>query len=166
MGSLTVVATKGLGISLKESFSGYNWVLDNWLPYFFLTCLICCVVVQMNYLNKALDLFNTNIVTPVYYVCFTTMVITASTILFREWEKLDAKDVVGNVCGFLVVVVGIILLNGFKDLDVSFHDVSNMFRGRHELLPINPPNDFNSYGEYSNIGEQKYGIGGERTRNV
>lgn len=42
-----------------------------------------CVVTQMNYLNKALDLFNTAIVSPIYYVMFTTFTITASIILFQ-----------------------------------------------------------------------------------
>ena len=42
-----------------------------------------CVVTQMNYLNKALDLFNTAIVSPIYYVMFTTFTITASVILFQ-----------------------------------------------------------------------------------
>lgn len=37
----------------------------------------------MNYLNKALDLFNTAIVSPIYYVMFTTLTITASAILFQ-----------------------------------------------------------------------------------
>ena len=38
----------------------------------------------MNYLNKALDLFNTAIVTPVYYVMFTSLTVAASMIMFRE----------------------------------------------------------------------------------
>jgi hypothetical protein len=37
----------------------------------------------MNYLNKALDLFNTAIVTPVYYVMFTVLTIFASVIMFQ-----------------------------------------------------------------------------------
>jgi hypothetical protein len=47
-----------------------------------------CVVTQMNYLNKALDLFNTAIVSPIYYVMFTTFTITASTILFQVQSRL------------------------------------------------------------------------------
>ena len=37
----------------------------------------------MNYLNKALDLFNTAIVSPIYYVMFTVFTISASVILFQ-----------------------------------------------------------------------------------
>lgn len=48
-----------------------------------------CVVTQMNYLNKALDLFNTAIVSPIYYVMFTTFTITASVILFQvHWQNM------------------------------------------------------------------------------
>ena len=42
-----------------------------------------CVITQMNYLNKALDLFNTAIVSPIYYVMFTTLTVTANVILFQ-----------------------------------------------------------------------------------
>eukprot|EP00959_Pyramimonas_sp_CCMP1952_P246515 5152478-Pyramimonas_sp.AAC.1 len=37
----------------------------------------------MNYLNKALDIFNTAVVSPIYYVCFTTATILASGIMFK-----------------------------------------------------------------------------------
>ena len=72
-------------------FSGNKNDLTNWLTWFFLIMVIVCVAVQMNYLNKALDSFNTGIVTPVYYVMFTTMVLIASAILFKEWRNLNAK---------------------------------------------------------------------------
>jgi magnesium transporter len=42
-----------------------------------------CIMTQMNYLNKALDLFNTAIVSPVYYVMFTLLTIIASIIMFQ-----------------------------------------------------------------------------------
>jgi hypothetical protein len=48
-----------------------------------LQIVVCCVVTQMNYLNKALDLFNAAIVSPVYYVMFTVLTILASIVMFR-----------------------------------------------------------------------------------
>ena len=42
-----------------------------------------CVLTQINYLNKALDVFNTVIVSPIYYVMFTVATITASVIMFQ-----------------------------------------------------------------------------------
>lgn len=55
--------------------------------FFVLKVVIICVVTQMNYLNKALDLFNTAIVSPIYYVMFTTLTILASCIMFQVGFK-------------------------------------------------------------------------------
>lgn len=54
-----------------------------WLTYFFILQLALCISVQMIYLNRALDTFNTSVVTPIYYVFFTTFVIIASAVLFK-----------------------------------------------------------------------------------
>jgi len=83
IGSLSVMGCKGLGLALKETITGKANEVNNWLTWFLLLTVVCCIVVQMNYLNKALDVFNTCIVTPVYYVFFTTLVIVASSILFK-----------------------------------------------------------------------------------
>lgn len=69
--------------------SGYQNEMGNWMTWMFLILVIIFVTVQMTYLNKSLDLFNTGIVTPVYYVMFTTLVIIASAILFKEWVHLS-----------------------------------------------------------------------------
>lgn len=45
------------------------------------------------------------------------------------------KDILGNICGFLVIIVAIILLNTFKDMDVSLNDVRVVFRPKRDSLP-------------------------------
>lgn len=70
----------------------------------FIVLLIAFVCIQMNYLNKALDTFNTGVVTPVYYVMFTSLVITASTILFKEWEHLKL-NVRSNCFNIIITTV-------------------------------------------------------------
>lgn len=132
VGSLTVMSCKALGVALKETISGVSNNFNSWLMYFFFLAVVVCIFVQMNYLNKALDLFNTSIVTPVYYVFFTTLVIVASSILFKEWRQLDAEDVLGNLCGFMVVIIAIILLNAFKDMDISLDHVRGILRPKTE----------------------------------
>lgn len=37
---------------------------------------------------------------------------------------MDIKDVLGNISGFLTVVGGIFLLNAFRDMSISWRDVS------------------------------------------
>lgn len=133
VGSLTVMSCKGLGLALKETVSGASNNFNGWLMYFFLLTVVVCIFVQMNYLNRALDLFNTSIVTPVYYVFFTTLVIIASSILFKEWQRLQVEDVLGNLCGFFVVITAIIMLHAFKDMDISLDHVRGILRPKHEI---------------------------------
>ena len=86
----------------------------------------------MVYLNRALDVFNTAIVTPLLYVVFTGCVILATAILFREWTTLGLVDVIGNVCGLLIIVAGIFLLQAFRELNISWH---NLPCARKDQLP-------------------------------
>ena len=127
IGSLTVMGCKGLGVALKETFDG-NQQFGNWLTWFVIVWVASCIVVQMNYLNKALDIFNTSVVTPILYVVFTTFVIIASAILFKEWFSLSPEDILGNICGFLTVVAGIFLLQAFKEMKVSLNNLPSAKR--------------------------------------
>ena len=116
------MACKGLSIALKLTLSGSNQ-LQNPLTWFFVVSVAVCIAVQMNYLNKSLDLFNTSLVTPIYYVMFTTFTIMASAILFHEWQKLTNGNIIGALCGFLTIVCGVFLLHAFKDINVTFLDL-------------------------------------------
>ena len=118
IGSLTVVMTKCLSIALRLTFEGNNQ-FGQPIAWTFLFGLVVTLSTQMNYLNKALDTFNTSIVTPIYYVLFTTLTIVASSIFLREYEHIQVRDWIGILCGFSTIISGIFLLNSFKDLDLS-----------------------------------------------
>ena len=122
IGSLTVVGCKGLSIAIKLTIAGQSQ-FKNPLAWFFLIAVATCITIQMNYLNKSLDIFNTSLVTPLYYVMFTTLTITASAILFKEWERLTGSDIVGALCGFLIIVCGVFLLHAFKDINFTLKDL-------------------------------------------
>ncbi|KAJ1199230.1 hypothetical protein NDU88_003068 [Pleurodeles waltl] len=115
IGSLSVSCVKGLGIAIKELFAGEP-VLKEPLGWVLLLCLVVCVSVQINYLNKALDIFNTSVVTPIYYVLFTTAVMTCSAILFKEWQQMTIDNIIGTVSGFLTIVFGVFLLHAYRDI--------------------------------------------------
>ncbi|XP_034037784.1 magnesium transporter NIPA2 [Thalassophryne amazonica] len=119
IGSLSVSCVKGLGIGIKELFAG-TAVLKDPLFWALVICLVICVGIQINYLNKALDIFNTSIVTPIYYVFFTTSVMACSAILFKEWLSMTADGVVGTLSGFCTIIWGIFLLHAFKDIMFSW----------------------------------------------
>ena len=138
IGSLSVMGCKGLGVALKQTFAGDNQ-MTNWLTWFVLLSVAFCITIQMNYLNKALDIFNTSVVTPILYVVFTACVILASAILFKEWGNLKPEDIVGNICGFVTIVSGIFLLQAFKDMNIS---INNLVRIRKEVPLSNGNSSF------------------------
>ncbi|XP_021290421.1 probable magnesium transporter NIPA2 isoform X1 [Herrania umbratica] len=118
MGSLTVMGVKAVGIALKLSFSGMNQFkyYQTWVFTFVVT--FCCLL-QVNYLNKALDTFNTAVISPVYYVMFTTFTIIASMIMFKEWDSQAAADIATELCGFVTILSGTFLLHKTKDMGKS-----------------------------------------------
>lgn len=118
LGSLTVMGCKGFGVAIKETAKGRN-EFTNWLTWMLMLMIIICILVQLNFLNKALDIFNTAVVTPIYYVFFTSSVILASSILYKEWNNMGAVDIIGAICGFLTIISGIFLLHAFKDINIS-----------------------------------------------
>lgn len=127
IGAFSVSCVKGLGIAIKELLAGKP-VLQHPLAWILLLSLVVCVSTQINYLNRALDIFNTSIVTPIYYVFFTTSVLTCSAILFKEWQDMPADDVIGTLSGFFTIIVGIFLLHAFKDVSFSLASLPVSFR--------------------------------------
>ena len=127
VGSLSVMACKGLSIALKLTISGNNQIW-NPLAWFFVVSVCICIITQMNYLNKALDIFNTSLVTPIYYVMFTSFTIVASAILFQEWYDVSGVDAANAIMGFLTIICGVFLLHAFKDLKFTLDDLIKLTR--------------------------------------
>ncbi|KAF9530031.1 magnesium transporter NIPA-domain-containing protein [Crepidotus variabilis] len=109
-GSVSIMAVKGFGVALKLTFEGNNQ-LTHPSTYVFGIVVALCIVVQMNYFNKALDTFSTNVVNPMYYVGFSTATIVASLILFQGFNTTDAANTFSLLCGFIVTFLGVHLLN-------------------------------------------------------
>jgi len=124
IGSLSVMAIKGFGLALTLTLGGIQNEMGNWITWFCVVALVVTVGIQMNFLNKALDTFNTAVVTPIYYVMFTSCVITASAILFREFDAVSPKDWVGLICGFSVVLTAIVLLHFCKNFEVTLSQLA------------------------------------------
>ncbi|ONM35890.1 putative magnesium transporter NIPA4 [Zea mays] len=142
VGSLSVMSVKALGIALKLTFSGMNQLIypQTWL---FTIVVVACIVTQMNYLNKALDTFNTAVVSPIYYTMFTSLTILASVIMFKvtfvfyfclpyflrrvqkilffrylhqDWDRQNPTQIVTEMCGFVTILSGTFLLHKTKDM--------------------------------------------------
>lgn len=123
VGSLSVVSCKALGMALKMTLLEKNNQLIYPQTYSFLIIVIAAVMTQMNYLNKALDLFNTAIVTPMYYVMFTTLTIVASTIMFPDVQ--EKTSLITQLTGFVTIICGTFLLHATHTLHQPGEDDGN-----------------------------------------
>lgn len=122
LGSFTVPSSKGLGLTAQEAFSGTP-TSDSRALYLFLGLLgilVVSILIQFTFINKALESFSSNMFEAIYYVTFTSCVILASAILFREWTALGIVDCFGILCGFVTVSVGVALLRISQEAKFSW----------------------------------------------
>lgn len=127
IGGLSVVATQGLGAAVVAQAGG-TAQFNQWFLYVLFVFVIATLVTEIIYLNvsfqasfvserclirsaiqKALNIFNAALVTPTYYVFFTSSTIVTSAILFRGF-KGSPTSIATVVMGFLQICAGVILL--------------------------------------------------------
>ncbi|KAF2263944.1 DUF803-domain-containing protein [Lojkania enalia] len=127
IGGLSVVATQGLGAAIVAQAGGKPQ-FNQWFLYVLLVFVIATLLVEIIYLNKALNLFNAALVTPTYYVFFTTATIVTSAILFQGFKGTPAT-ISTVVMGFLQICAGVVLLQ----LSKSAKDVPDTAIFRDDL---------------------------------
>lgn len=126
IGGLSVSVTSGLGSAILLSIRGQNQ-FKHWFIYFLLGFVVITLLVEINYLNKALELFNTATVTPTYYVIFTGATLITSIIL-QQGLNASVIDIITLVMGFLVICAGIVLLQLSKIDPEELQDKPGMDR--------------------------------------
>jgi hypothetical protein len=135
------MAIKGFGIAVKLTFGGNNQFIYV-STYLFGIIVSLCIIVQMNYFNKALDTFSTNVcvcylslfsryrrshtelsrVNPLYYVCFSTATIVASLILFQGLNTDNPVNSISLLVGFIITFIGMHLLELSRKPAVTGHN--------------------------------------------
>ncbi|KAL6237315.1 hypothetical protein BDW75DRAFT_228820 [Aspergillus navahoensis] len=125
IGGLSVVATQGLGAALLAQINGESQFKE-WFMYVLLVFVVVTLLTEIIYLNKALNIFNAALVTPTYYVFFTSSTIISSAILFRGF-KGTGMQIATVIMGFLQICAGVVLLQ----LSKSAKDVPDaaVFKG-------------------------------------
>ncbi|KIP01259.1 hypothetical protein PHLGIDRAFT_97099 [Phlebiopsis gigantea 11061_1 CR5-6] len=108
IGGISVSVTTGLGSAIVTSAMGDNQ-FKHWFIYFLLVFIVVTLVTEVYYLNVALALFNTAMVTPTYYVIFTFFSIITTIVLFKGLSA-PVTQIITLVMGFLVICVGITIL--------------------------------------------------------
>ncbi|KAI5806460.1 magnesium transporter, partial [Peziza echinospora] len=83
-GGFTVLSTKGFSSLLSSSL--YH-IFTMPIAYVFAIVLVGTAVLQIKYINRALQRFDSTQVIPTQFVLFTLSVIIGSGILYRDFEK-------------------------------------------------------------------------------
>ncbi|PQE32725.1 DUF803 domain membrane protein [Rutstroemia sp. NJR-2017a WRK4] len=106
-GGYTALSTKGVASMLSSTL----WrALTTPVTYALVLVLAGTAVMQIRYVNRALQRFDSTQVIPVQFVLFTLSVIIGSAILYRDFEKVNAENAVKFVGGCLLTFFGVWLI--------------------------------------------------------
>ncbi|KAL8993102.1 MAG: hypothetical protein Q9188_007412, partial [Gyalolechia gomerana] len=106
-GGYTALSTKGVASLL----SGTLWrTLTFPITYLLVVLLVGSAVMQIRYINRALQRFDSTQVIPTQFVLFTISVIVGSAVLYRDFESATARRVGKFVGGCLLTFVGVYLI--------------------------------------------------------
>ncbi|KAI5928704.1 magnesium transporter NIPA-domain-containing protein [Camillea tinctor] len=106
-GGYTALTTKGVSSMLSSTlFRAFATPVT----YGLIVVLLVTAVMQVRYVNKALQRFDSTQVIPIQFVLFTLSVIIGSAILYRDFERTSAQQAAKFVGGCLLTFFGVFLI--------------------------------------------------------
>lgn len=103
-GGYTALSTKGVASLLSNTI----WrVVTFPITYLLVAVLVFTAVMQIKYVNRALQRFNSTMVIPTQFVLFTISVILGSAILYRDFERTTPQDAGKFVGGCALTFLGV-----------------------------------------------------------
>jgi hypothetical protein len=155
VGAITVVSTKALGLALLLTLDGHNQ-LGHAAFWLFVGTAVVSLSVQLNYLNRALIAFNTQRVTPIYFVLFTTLTCVLSGVLFQV--RVSAVQALAAAIGFGIILVGVWLLA--RKFYVEGGEAAEVKGGgKHIALPIDESHALDL--DFTGEEDDEYEVGGD-----
>jgi hypothetical protein len=114
-GGYTALSTKGVASMLSYTL----WRAITFpVTYLLATILIFTAIMQIKYINRALQRFDATQVIPVQFVTFTLSVILGSAILYRDFERTSGEDAGKFVGGCAMTFLGVwFITSGRKQRD-------------------------------------------------
>lgn len=111
-GGYTALSTKGVASLLSTSlYHAFQFPIF----YILVLVLVASAVLQVRYLNKALQNFDSTQVIPTQFVLFTLSVIIGSAVLYRDFERTTLDHVIRFICGCLLTFGGVYLITSGRD---------------------------------------------------
>ncbi|CAG7925548.1 unnamed protein product [Penicillium olsonii] len=147
-GGYTALSTKGVSSLL----SGTLWhVITFPVTYLLVFVLVFSALMQIRYINRALQRFDSTQVIPTQFVLFTLAVIIGSAVLYRDFESITAERATKFIGGCLLTFSGVYFITSGRvrgDDESSFSSddeegsigLSNgeRYRDRIDLSPPGP----------------------------
>ncbi|CAD0096387.1 unnamed protein product [Aureobasidium mustum] len=100
-----------LGLGVASLLSNTIWhVVTFPITYLLVAVLVSTAVLQIKYLNRALQHFDSTQVIPVQFVLFTLSVIIGSAILYRDFERTTTDDAIKFFAGCALTFSGVWLI--------------------------------------------------------
>ncbi|KAL2262091.1 hypothetical protein VTK26DRAFT_2493 [Humicola hyalothermophila] len=106
-GGYTALATKGVSSMLSSTLFG---AFTTPLTYVLAFILVFTAIMQIRYVNKALQRFESTQVIPTQFVLFTISVIIGSAVLYRDFERTTSEQAIKFVGGCLFTFFGVFLI--------------------------------------------------------
>ncbi|OAP56680.1 hypothetical protein AYL99_08792 [Fonsecaea erecta] len=106
-GGYTALSTKGVSSLLSVSlYKAFTFAIF----YFLVLVLIASALMQIRYLNRALQNYDSTQVIPTQFVLFTLSVIIGSAVLYRDFEHTTLDQAIKFVIGCLLTFFGVYLI--------------------------------------------------------
>lgn len=99
------------------------------VTYALVFILLATAIMQIRYVNKALQRSDSTVVIPIQFVMFTLCVITGSAVLYRDFERTTPQQAAKFVGGCLLTFFGVFLVTsgrpGWGEDDESYIDIED-----------------------------------------
>ncbi|RSL72312.1 hypothetical protein CEP54_000897 [Fusarium duplospermum] len=132
-GGYTALATKGVSSMLSSTL----WrAFTTPVTYVLILILLATAVMQIRYVNKALQRFDSTQVIPIQFVMFTLCVIVGSAVLYRDFERTTAEQAAKFVGGCLLTFFGVFLITSGREQSHDDEDILSDAEGVEETIGL------------------------------
>ncbi|KAK3333397.1 magnesium transporter NIPA-domain-containing protein [Cercophora scortea] len=132
-GGYTALSTKGVSSMLSSTLLG---AFTTPVTYALLFVLLSTAVMQVRYVNKALQRFDSTQVIPIQFVLFTLSVIIGSAVLYRDFERTTSEQAVKFIGGCLFTFFGVFLITSGRPRHDEEEDTLSDTEGIEETINL------------------------------
>ncbi|KAF8981900.1 hypothetical protein BGZ46_002141 [Entomortierella lignicola] len=132
-GGYTVLATKGVSSLLSLSF--YK-MFTYPIAYLLVFVMVSTAVLQIKFLNKSLQRFDSTQVIPTQFVLFTTSAIVGSGVLYNDFNEMDFTKGLHFLTGCCMTFLGVYFITSKRENDESINQI-DVVNAEWSLAPQN-----------------------------